>query len=53
MTQFVIRDGVRTQFHFIPCLMLWDSSEKESQYLTSKTVFIQRPIDLMQEFPLM
>ena len=41
MTHFVTRHGVRTQYNFTRCLMLWHSSGKESQHLTSKFVFIQ------------
>ena len=52
MANFAIRDGVCTPFNFIRCLTFWHSSGKESQYLASKTIFIQKPTILMQELQL-
>ena len=52
MAYFEIWDGVCAPFNFIRYLTFWHSSGKESQYLASKTIFIQKPIILMQELQL-
>ena len=52
MAYFAIWDGVCAPFNFIRCLTFWHSSGKESQYLASKTIFIQKPTILMQQLQL-